>query len=131
MSRAPVAHATQTADRAGPRGHPVFLEKSRYRQRRLRDGARLLPVFGVVLICVPLLWSQEAEQRVTSSTAAIYLFGVWALVIVLAGILAARLRVSEVQSDLAQTAQTPPQIVPDDTVGPKAPVSRSDASDPP
>lgn len=65
---------------------PVFLERQSYRRRRLMDAARLLPVFGAALFMVPLLWSSgdDGEAAVHTSTAMIYLFGVWAVLILCA-----------------------------------------------
>ena len=36
---------------------PLFLARSPYRRRRLRDAARLLPLAGLVLLILPALWS--------------------------------------------------------------------------
>ena len=68
---------------------PLFLERRSYRQRRLLDAARLLPVLGALLWLVPLLWPQAHVQPglqtgegavtgVTTSAAIIYIFGIWA-----------------------------------------------------
>lgn len=66
------------------RASPVFLERRSYRQRRLMDAARLLPVLGGLLWLVPLLWPQRtgspapAEvEAVATSSAIVYIFGVW------------------------------------------------------
>ena len=61
-----------------PKG-PVFLERRSYRRRRLVDAARLVPMMGAALWLVPLLWPDGAM----SSTAMLYVFGVWAALIVL------------------------------------------------
>lgn len=71
---------------------PLFLGRISYRQRRLADAARLLPVFGAVLMVLPLLWPQgEAEGAPTTATAMIYIFGCWAGLTAIAAVLAARL----------------------------------------
>lgn len=62
---------------------PLFLERRSYRQRRLMDAARLLPVLGVVLWTIPLLWRQGPDHGIATSTAILYLFGAW---LVLAGL---------------------------------------------
>ena len=61
-----------------PRGPTLFLERQSYRRRRLSEVARLMPIFGAGLFMVPLLWpvGDESEQVHTSS-AILYLFGVW------------------------------------------------------
>lgn len=68
------------------RAVPLFLERRSYRQRRLMDAARLLPLLGALLWLVPLLWPQGgaevAEQdveAVSTSVAILYIFGVWIL----------------------------------------------------
>ena len=64
-----------------PRGGPVFLERRRYRRRRLGDVARLLPVLGAIGLAVPLLWTRDTTS---TSGALLYLFGLWALLILAA-----------------------------------------------
>ena len=69
---------------------PVFLARARYRQRRLRDALRLLPIVGGVLWLVPLLWPRGAEGP-GNATALLYVFAVWVILIVAGAVLAARL----------------------------------------
>ncbi|MEY8830492.1 hypothetical protein AB9K34_19140 [Sedimentitalea sp. XS_ASV28] len=64
----------------------VFLERQSYRRRRLMDAARILPLLGAVLFALPLLWpsvSDGAAQDagVTMSAAIVYVFSVWAALI--------------------------------------------------
>ena len=54
---------------------PRFLAPAAYRQRRLRDAARLLPILGLALLMVPLLWTEPPS----GSRATLYVFAVWAL----------------------------------------------------
>jgi hypothetical protein len=70
---------------------PLFLPPQSYRQRRLRDAARLLPILAVFLFILPMLWGDEGNDLRSTSMDAIYLFGVWFLLIVAAGVLARRL----------------------------------------
>jgi len=70
----------KTPDRPGP--PPVFHEKRTYRRRRLMDAARFAPVLAMFLWLVPLFWSQTGESRISSATALIYIFALWAGVIV-------------------------------------------------
>lgn len=79
---------------AGPprRGKPpVFLERQSYRRRRAVDAARVLPLIGLLLWLVPLLWAEEGDAAVRSSSAIIYLFGVWGLLVLGAVRLSSRL----------------------------------------
>lgn len=67
---------------------PIFLERSGYRQRRMMDALRLLPVLGALLWLLPLFWPTEAVVSgaggiVTMSAAMIYVFGVWGVLIVI------------------------------------------------
>lgn len=75
---------------ATPPKQPPFLARTTYRQRRLRDAARLLPVLGAFLVMVPLLWPRGADGEAAEATSAaiVYLFGIWILLIVLAFALA-------------------------------------------
>ncbi|WP_439124484.1 hypothetical protein [Marivita sp.] len=61
----------------------VFHERRTYRRRRVMDAARLAPVLALVLWSLPLLWPQTGEDTVSSATALIYIFVVWAGIIVL------------------------------------------------
>ena len=72
-----------------PLRQPLFLERGTYRRRRLMDAARLLPVAGMALVCLPLMWSRptEAGGAATAGTA-IYLFLIWILLILAAAAIA-------------------------------------------
>ena len=73
-----------------PTRQPLFLERGIYRRRRLMDAARLLPLAGVALVCLPLLWSSptEPDAAATAGTT-IYLFLIW-LILILAAVAIAR-----------------------------------------
>ncbi len=66
---------------------PIFLERTGYRQRRIRDGARLMPFIGTVLWGIPLLWAQSGEHGVSTSRAMLYIFGVWFVLVLLSVVL--------------------------------------------
>ncbi|MGR3468463.1 MAG: hypothetical protein ACU0CI_11355 [Shimia sp.] len=66
-----------------------YLRQPIYRRRRVADAARVLPILGGVLVFIPLLW---AEGAVRTSSATLYLFGVWGGMIVLGAILSRILR---------------------------------------
>ncbi|WP_108816125.1 hypothetical protein [Loktanella sp. Alg231-35] len=72
----------------------VFLHRANYRQRRLRDAAKLLPVVGILLWAIPLTWpaASENHQANIGSAGLLYVFGVWVLLIVLAAALTSRMR---------------------------------------
>ncbi len=62
---------------ARPR-RPVFLDRARYRQSRVRDAARLLPILGAALLLLPLLWPDPGRPGApTNSGALLYVFGTW------------------------------------------------------
>ena len=72
---------------------PVFLERQSYRRRRMVDAARVLPFIGLVGWLVPLLWPEAGGgEAVRSSSAILYLFGVWAVLVL--GALGLSLRLS-------------------------------------
>jgi hypothetical protein len=68
-----------------------FLPRSGYRQRRLHDAARLLPLFGLFLMILPILWSPVADDTRRTATDGLYLFGVWIALILVAAIFARKL----------------------------------------
>ena len=72
----------------------IFLQRAGYRQRRLRDAAKLLPFLGILLWALPLAWptASDAEAAVAGSAGLIYIFGVWVVLIVVTAILASRMR---------------------------------------
>ena len=65
---------------------PLFLARENYRFRRLTDAARLMPLLGLLLIFLPLMWREP-------STAAglVWLFSVWLFLILCTAWLASRL----------------------------------------
>ena len=71
------------------------------RRRRLVDVVRMVPLFGAFLWAVPLLWAGDSEGAVSTSTAMIYLFGVWFLLALATGILSLLVRRSRAE-DLAE-----------------------------
>jgi hypothetical protein len=87
---------------------PLFLARDSYRKRRLRDGARVLPIFGTVLFLLPLMWP-AVPQMVLAHWA--YVFALWVALIGLAVILARGLGESETASS-HEAANAPAQDAP-------------------
>ncbi len=56
---------------------PLYLARESYRRRRLTDAARLLPVVGIVLIILPILWGPVDGDGPATAGAKVYLFAVW------------------------------------------------------
>jgi hypothetical protein len=77
---------------SGPPKPPIFLQRQNYRQRRVRDAAKLLPFVGAVLWVLPLSWVEVPDGSQIGSAGLIYVFAVWVLLIVLAAFLANRIR---------------------------------------
>jgi len=62
----------------------LFLERRTYRQNRLQDAARLLPVLGLVLVFAPIFIRGEAAGDSTPLSGwLIYYFSVWIVLIAL------------------------------------------------
>ena len=78
---------------------PLFLARAVYRIRRLRDAARLLPVVGLFLMLMPLLWGGDGGSD-RGGGAVVFVFVVWALLIAGAALLAPALE----QPDEAEPA---------------------------
>ena len=108
---------------------PVFLERQGYRRRRMMDAARVLPFFGLVLWLIPLLWEETGFGVVRSSSAIIYLFGVWALLVIGAALIATALRGSDSDPGAAPTPNAAPEPDPAPASGPpqEAPPGRISA----
>ncbi len=78
---------------------PLFLPPQGYRQRRLRDVARLLPILAGFFIILPMLWGEESSDLRHTGSDGIYLFVIWLFLIIVAALLARR---------LSSTADAPP-----------------------
>ena len=76
----------------GPARPGLFLARDSYRQRRLRDAARMLPVLGVILWLIPLLWRREPPQTGGMAAAVAFVFVGWVLLIALTVMVVRRLR---------------------------------------
>lgn len=69
---------------------PLFLERRAYRRRRLMDAARILPAAGLVALLLPVLW--VASGGTDTAAEALYLFGLWAVLIGIAAAMSRPLR---------------------------------------
>lgn len=74
---------------------PMFLGRIPYRRRRLRDAARLLPVFGAFLFILPALWSPPGEGQRLLSGDVVYFFIAWAILVLVAAAFAPGLSAAE------------------------------------
>ncbi|PWL34215.1 MAG: hypothetical protein DCO97_15640 [Marivita sp. XM-24bin2] len=61
----------------------VFHERRTYRRRRIMDAACVSPLLTLILWMIPMIWPQTGDGTVSSATALIYIFLVWAGIIVL------------------------------------------------
>lgn len=69
------------------------------------DAARLLPVLGLFLMLMPLLWQSDGGARSLGGQL-VYLFGLWALLILAAYLLSGRL--SRADDDLNSASKPAP-----------------------
>ena len=86
-----------------PQKTAIFLERRGYRQRRLIDAVRLLPILGMILLALPLLWQAEESQSSFNADALIYVFGVWVLLIACSAFVSAFMG----GNDVSATTDTP------------------------
>lgn len=70
---------------------PLFLARASYRRRRLRDAARLLPIVGLFLLLLPILWMPDGMINLTAADI-IYFFAVWLGLVLIAAAFARGLR---------------------------------------
>ena len=67
-----------------------FLNLGDYRQKRLKDAARLLPIIGAVILLSPLVRFFVDPQDISATI--IYFFAVWIGLIIAAFLLSQRLQ---------------------------------------
>lgn len=67
---------------------PLYLARDTYRRRRAMDAVRLLPFLGLFLMMLPLLWEDSAGPGQATAREGLYLFAVWAGLILAAALLA-------------------------------------------
>lgn len=79
---------------SGPPSSSTFLQRRSYRKRRIADAARFLPMAGIILLLIPLLMdrSSDVDLAARTSRVGLYIFGLWAVLIVIAAVLARWLR---------------------------------------
>lgn len=63
------------------------------------DAVRLLPILGILLFLVPLLWSSDGQEPAATARGLVYLFAIWAGLIVAAATLTRLLRSNERDQD--------------------------------
>lgn len=97
---------------------PLFVERESYRRRRVMDAARILPVAGLVLVLLPVLWTQSGKLGTAGES--IYLFALWLVLIVAAAVLSRPLR-NAIRRDAARPERLEPTA--------EAPASDSPATD--
>ena len=71
-----------------PPRSPLYLARETFRRRRTMDAARLLPVLGVFLFLLPRLWDGGDGGGAQTAREGLYIFAVWAGLIVAAAALA-------------------------------------------
>lgn len=65
----------------------------------MADAARLLPLLGLFLILLPILWRPAESPEPDTASGGIYLFAVWLILIVAAFLLAGRLSITAPQDE--------------------------------
>jgi hypothetical protein len=88
---------------------PQFLGRDSYRMRRVMDAARILPVFGLILLLLPLMRHSPEFEAPPTAAEAVYLFMVWAVLIIAAFLLSLWLRraLDPSESSKRRTPQNP------------------------
>ncbi|WP_193372564.1 hypothetical protein [Oceanicola sp. S124] len=123
-----------------PPNRPIFLERHGYRQRRLLDAARLLPVLGLILLAVPMLWPQgdaggmaSAEDPtgggLPTSRAIIYIFVTWGALAALSSLLVRALPAAAIERLDAGMPPLPPGAAPPETDPPEKDPPEKDPPD--
>lgn len=63
---------------------PIFQAREGYRNRRLADLGRILPMVGLILFLLPLLWTGSGEDAGSTGSAGLFIFAAWLALIVAA-----------------------------------------------
>ncbi|MFX0542618.1 hypothetical protein ACEWPM_012905 [Roseovarius sp. S4756] len=109
----PVLGQTSSSQPSAPKqpaGYAVFVAHDTYRQRRMVDAAGLLPTLGAVLFALPLLWLGQAGDAARTSYVMIYVFAVWAGLVILSALITRSLRASpDASEDDAPAADHDPR----------------------
>jgi len=102
---------------------PEFLARRSYRLRRLMDAARLLPIFGLLLLLLPMLRAGSDAAAPPTAMEGVYLFAVWGGLIAVAYVASLWLR-----KTLDQPAPPTPPVDPSAPVAPPGPARSSSAA---
>jgi len=93
-----------------PPRSPQFLARESYRIRRLMDAARFLPVFGLVLLLLPLMRGTSGADVPPTATETVYLFAVWIGLILAAFLMSLGLRRTLDPPKAAKPAKPPASL---------------------
>ena len=74
------------------RTKPLFLARQSYRRRRLIDASRHVPLFGAVIMLIPLLWTEPGSGSL--AVRGLFLFAAWGVLVVVSAGLARLLAVT-------------------------------------
>jgi len=93
---------------------PLFLERASFHRRRLGDAARVLPVLAALLFLVPVWW---VPQNVSFAGGAVWIFGLWGVLVMAIWALHRALLRAEAATPHATDAAAPPgpAVEPDQT----------------
>ena len=107
----------------------LFLERRTYRQYRLQDAARLMPVLGLILVFGPIFIREEGEGAPTLAGELVYYLAIWLGLIALTALLSRAMSGAnapdDLPSDQPEIALDPvrqPQVAPN-IAGPSDPVT--------
>jgi len=64
-----------------PPARALYLAREVYRRRRIMDAARLLPVLGMLLVALPMLWKPAEVPESATAWQGAYLFAAWFVLI--------------------------------------------------
>lgn len=85
---------------------PLFLARQTYRRRRVADAAQLLPVLGGLLLLLPILALSDGHGA--TSRGGMYVFAVWAGLILAAALLSRPLSARDPRAGSAADADGAP-----------------------
>lgn len=92
---------------------PLYLARESYRRRRAMDAVRVLPFLGLFLFMLPLMWDDTTGPGRSTAFEGLYLYVVWAGLILAAAALVRRLPDRQEDDGTGEDRPPAPEVRPE------------------